>query len=194
MVRIKILCLISTFLIHRYSQAQSNAFTQIVKGIVVDADSKEPLGGIMISFNSGNIKTVTDSTGNFKMTGIPVGLHDFSFSGMNYETKTYHGIEINSGKEVFLEARLSEKVNTLEEVIIRANKKQNTVVANEFASASARAFSMEDSKKYPITGFDPGRIAQNFAGVTMTEDNSNAIVIRGNSPKGILWKLEGIEI
>jgi hypothetical protein len=33
-----------------------------------------------------------------------------------------------------------------------------------------------------------------FAGVTSDPEGDNDIVVRGNSPKGILWRLEGIEI
>ncbi|MEO6328969.1 MAG: TonB-dependent receptor [Ginsengibacter sp.] len=166
---------------------------QTIKGVVIDADSKEPLTGIVVTINGKIGNTITDSTGRFKINAVPVGLQTIEFSANNYETKVIEGIEVTSGKEFFLQVTLNEKITFLSEIVIRSNKKQNNSL-NEFASVSARSFSMDDTKKYPITGFDPGRIAQNFAGVSLTEDNSNAIIIRGNSPKGILWKLEGIEI
>ena len=38
-------------------------------------------------------------------------------------------------------------------------------------------------------------MALNFAGVTNAgSDQNNEIIIRGNSPKGLLWRMEGIEI
>ncbi len=37
-------------------------------------------------------------------------------------------------------------------------------------------------------------MAVNYAGVSMADDKVNGIVIRGNSPSGVLWRLEGIEI
>lgn len=43
--------------------------------------------------------------------------------------------------------------------------------------------------------FDPMRAVSNFAGVAGSADaNSNQIVIRGNSPKGLLWRVDGIDI
>ncbi len=190
---IKLFCLLGFMLINKFSNGQAHLFTNTVKGIVTDADSKQPMTGVTISLAGSNKNTISDSTGNFKLTEVPIGTQTFKFSGTGYETRVYQGIEVSSGKEVFLEATLIEKITRLNEIILNGNKKDNNAL-NEFASASARSFSLDDAKKYPITGFDPGRIVQNFAGVTITEDNSNAIVIRGNSPKGILWKLDGIEI
>ncbi|MBT4411125.1 MAG: TonB-dependent receptor, partial [Bacteroidetes bacterium] len=41
---------------------------------------------------------------------------------------------------------------------------------------------------------DISRTALSFPGVMSTHDGKNHIVIRGNSPKGLQWRLEGIEI
>ena len=37
-------------------------------------------------------------------------------------------------------------------------------------------------------------MAQNFAGVSGSNDARNDIIIRGNSPAGVLWRMEGIDI
>ncbi|MGB0850230.1 MAG: TonB-dependent receptor plug domain-containing protein, partial [Bacteroidia bacterium] len=60
---------------------------------------------------------------------------------------------------------------------------------------SARSFTVEETSRYAAAAYDPARMSQNFAGVTIAGDDlSNEIVVRGNSPKGVLWRLEGIEI
>ncbi|MCK4699350.1 MAG: prevent-host-death protein, partial [Bacteroidales bacterium] len=38
------------------------------------------------------------------------------------------------------------------------------------------------------------RMAMNYAGVSGANDQRNDIIIRGNSPSGLLWKLEGVDI
>jgi hypothetical protein len=58
---------------------------------------------------------------------------------------------------------------------------------------SARQLTMEEASRYAGGIDDPARLASSFAGVAGTL-SSNAIVIRGNAPKGLLWRLEGIEI
>ncbi|HWB94000.1 MAG TPA: TonB-dependent receptor, partial [Puia sp.] len=41
---------------------------------------------------------------------------------------------------------------------------------------------------------DPLRMATSFAGVFAPFDGNNNVVIRGNSPTGLLWRMEGVEI
>src|SRR6185295_630579 len=41
---------------------------------------------------------------------------------------------------------------------------------------------------------DPARMASNFAGVQGADDSRNDIIIRGNSPQAVLWRMEGINI
>ena len=62
------------------------------------------------------------------------------------------------------------------------------------ASVSARTFSVEEARRYAGALYDPGRMAGNFAGVTPVAIHQNAIVVRGNAPKGLLWRLEGVDI
>lgn len=41
---------------------------------------------------------------------------------------------------------------------------------------------------------DPARMVTSFPGVAGDPTGNNTVVVRGNSPKGVLWRLEGIEI
>jgi hypothetical protein len=59
---------------------------------------------------------------------------------------------------------------------------------------SARSFSVEETQKYAAAVNDPARMAANFAGVMAGDDGNNQIVIRGNSPSGLLWRMEGLDV
>ena len=85
-----------------------------------------------------------------------------------------------------------ESLHKLDEVTIKASSNR-TRPLNEFASISARSFSVEETRRYAASVADPARMVMNFPGVTNSGDD-NSIVVRGNSPKGVLWRLEGIEI
>lgn len=61
-------------------------------------------------------------------------------------------------------------------------------------TVSARSFNIEETKKYAGALGDPSRMAANFAGVVSGKDSLNDIVVRGNSPNGMLWQLEGLNI
>ena len=65
---------------------------------------------------------------------------------------------------------------------------------NKLATVSARSFGVEETKRFPASISDPGRMALSFAGVTNTDDTTNEIVIRGNAPNQLLWKIEGVEV
>jgi len=77
-------------------------------------------------------------------------------------------------------------------VEIIANKKGE--VSNEMALVSSRSFSVEETDRYAGSRSDPARMASNFAGVQGADDSRNDIVIRGNSPMGLLWRVEGVDL
>jgi CarboxypepD_reg-like domain len=175
------------------SAQKTNSLSQTVKGNVLDAESKRPLASVSVFIASVNMGAITDTLGNFTMNGVSIGRQTITVSLLGYETKTIAELMVTSGKEVFITVTLTEKIKNLEEIklISRKNKLKAT---NEFASVSARSFSVEETKRYAAAISDPGRMAQNFAGVSNNGDMDNSIVVRGNSPKGVLWRLEGIEI
>ncbi len=79
--------------------------------------------------------------------------------------------------------------------IVATNKQDKGQPMNEMATVSAISLSVEETSRYAATFDDPARAAATQAGVTTGGDDLlNEIVIRGNSPKGILWRLEGVEI
>lgn len=53
---------------------------------------------------------------------------------------------------------------------------------------------MEEVNRYAGGRSDAARLASNFAGVSTPDDSRNDIVIRGNSPTGVLWRIEGMNV
>lgn len=174
--------------------AQDNPLKQNVHGYVTDAESKQPLEGVTIILLSDNqVNTFSDSDGYFVLYNVPIGRQAFRFSFTGYETRTVSEILVTSGKETELNISLSENYRQLKEVKISARKNRSQAL-NEFATVSARSFSVEETRRYAASISDPARMAMNFAGVANNGDLENDIVVRGNSPRGVLWRLEGIEI
>lgn len=137
---------------------------------------------------------VTNEEGVFHIANVPIGRIMLSVNFPSYEPSVIPQLLVTSGKEVVLEITLAEKVTQLDDVVITDEQKSNEVI-NEMATLSARTFSIEDASKYASSINDPARMAQNFAGVASSgDDMTNEIVIRGNSPRYMLWRLEGIEI
>lgn len=167
---------------------------QTVKGKVVDSESKFPLPGVNVLIISDTTKTfgaATDVNGNFKISNVPLGRQQvkFSFIGYNVQVLT---IEVNSGKETIVNVELEESSEVMEEFKVVAS--DNKEVANEMAVVSAQQFSVEETNRYAGSRGDPARMASNFAGVQGADDSRNDIVVRGNSPLGVIYRVEGITI
>ena len=62
------------------------------------------------------------------------------------------------------------------------------------ATVSARTFSVEETQRYAGGLSDPARLASAFAGVSTGNLQDNSIIVRGNAPQGVQWRLEGVEI
>jgi hypothetical protein len=167
--------------------------TQNIRGAVLDADAKTPLSDVSIRLASGQAATISDSSGRFLLAQVPVGRQTILVSRTGYEERLISDILVSTGKEVELSISMIERVSVLGNVEVKARRKSNKPL-NEFATVSARSFSVEDTRKFPASVFDPARMAMNFPGVSANGDFGNEIIVRGNSPKGILWRLEGIEI
>ncbi|MEM9920740.1 MAG: carboxypeptidase-like regulatory domain-containing protein, partial [Bacteroidota bacterium] len=169
---------------------------QRVRGIILDKDSQVPVSFATVVVQNSHpiIGSTTDINGKFKLENVPLGRHTIVATFVGYETAVIPNVEVTAGKEVILEITMTEGFETLDEVVVTAGASKSETL-NELAPVSARTLTIEEASRYAASIADPARQAQNFAGVTNSGDDvSNDIVIRGNSPRGLLWRLEGIEI
>lgn len=78
--------------------------------------------------------------------------------------------------------------------MVITGKRNKQKALNEVSIISAKQFTVTETNRYAGSLGDPARMAQNFAGVATNGDRRNDIVIRGNSPLGVSWRAEGVEI
>ncbi|HUM46926.1 MAG TPA: carboxypeptidase-like regulatory domain-containing protein, partial [Chitinophagales bacterium] len=175
--------------------AKSQNITQTIRGTIVAQHVETPLGdaSVVLLNTDPLIGTYTDENGNFKLSKVPVGTHTLRISYVGYKDLTLPNIVVNSGKETVLNIELEENIIEGEEVVITADGPREKPL-NEMSTVSARTFSVEETQKYAAAVNDPARMALSFAGVVSADDGNNRIVIRGNSPNGLLWRMEGIDI
>ncbi len=166
--------------------------TQTIRGTVVDEGSNMPLPYAAVGLQNTSIGTTTDSLGNFTLKNIPIGRYDIIVSFMGYEPFVIREIQLTSAKEVFLIVSMKENATELDEIVIspKVNKERPL---NSMATVSTKMLSVEEAERYAGGFDDPARLVSAFAGVSSNVGN-NAIVVRGNSPQSLQWKLEGIEI
>lgn len=168
---------------------------QTIRGTVVDAVTGYALiGANVILIDSDPILgTSTDLNGRFTLKEVPLGRQGIEVRYVGYSTKLIPNLFLSSGKEIQVLVNLEENAMDMEEVVVRYTKRKDKA-QNEMAMVSSRTFSVEETERFAGSLGDPARMVANYAGVMTHNDSRNDIIIRGNSPIGVLWRLEGVEI
>ncbi|MEI8202000.1 MAG: TonB-dependent receptor [Bacteroidota bacterium] len=170
-------------------------FTQTLRGSVTDKLTRLPLpGASVILLNVTPLKgAISDTNGRFRIEKVSIGRIGIKVSFIGYQDVILNELNLSTGKELVLNIEMEEKVLTSSTVVISGSE-DKTQTINKMTTVSSRGFTVEETGKYAGSRSDVGRMAANFAGVATGNDARNDIVIRGNSPSGLLWKLEGVDI
>lgn len=166
-----------------------------IRGTVLDKQSLAPLpGATVILMDSDPIRgTASDENGNFRLTMVPIGKHRLKATYIGYAPVVSDDIIVSSGKESQVTLLMQETAISVQEVEIRSDYMKYEPL-NKMATVSVRSFSVDETFRFAWSYNDPARMAANFAGVTSGIDNRNDIIVRGNSPMGLKWRLDGMEI
>jgi hypothetical protein len=167
---------------HAYAQD----FLQHVKGKVVDAASGVPVSELNVKLEGDEtFAGQTDANGIFDIQ-VLVGRYKISFSHTGYETRVMELLVI-AGKESVINLNLRSSVRELQAVEI-------TSASSDVETPGQRSLTIEKTLRIPANFFDPVRVATAYPGVVAANDQGNSIIVRGNSPNGLLWRLNGLNI
>lgn len=167
---------------------------QTIRGVVRDQQSNMPLPEVHIHLNGNGYtsEATTNADGTYMIMGVPLGRVSVSLSHTGYQEQIIPDLRLEPGKETIVNAEMLERVHSVKEVVIKAKREQ--ITDKQMATVSASVFSAEDTRRYAGSRNDVARMAGNFAGVVSNNDSRNDIVIRGNAPSGLLWRIEGIDV
>lgn len=166
---------------------------QVIRGKITDNQSQSELIGATVSlFKDSAVvsQTTTDMNGNYRLNPVPVGIYHLKVTYVSYVPVVIPKVVVNSAKEVILNIEMEEEIASMSEVTVTTDRRE----VSEWTSNSVKRFSVEETNRYAGSRSDPARMVSNYAGVLGADDSRNDIVIRGNSPLGMLWRLEGIDI
>jgi hypothetical protein len=168
---------------------------QSIRGTVVDKISQSPLPGANITVLTTDplMGASSDPDGNFIITNVPTGRHRIQVSFVGYSTLTFDNQMVTSGKEFIMNIEMEENAIQGKEVEIIAKQRKDQPV-NPMALISARSFTIEETSRYAGSYGDPARMAVNYAGVVSTRDNRNDIIVHGNSPYSLKYRIDGMEV
>lgn len=173
--------------------AQGN--TQTIRGTILDTDTRQPLIGatVMVVGSDPILGATTDFDGKFVIGKVPTGRVDLQVRMVGFEEQLMANLLLTSAKELVLEVRLQESVAQLKEFEVKAPERKGEL-RNDMATISARRISVEETSRIAGGINDPARMVGTFPGVAGDPSGNNTVVVRGNSPKGVQWRLEGVEI
>lgn len=169
---------------------------QNIRGRVYDADTRSPLTGAVIEIlDRDSVPGIlSGDDGGFLLSSVPSGRYNIKVSLEGYKPAVISEVSVGSGKEVYLEISLVGSAISTDVIEVTAFEDKGKPL-NPMALLNAHSFTVDETSRYAGALDDPLRSVTNFAGVTANPSiNSNEISVRGNSSKGLLWKLEGIDI
>lgn len=166
---------------------------QTVRGTVYENATGSPLefATVTVADAKPPIGITTDSIGEFSMK-VPVGRHNIQVSYLGYEPVILKEVLVGSSKEVVLNIGMTESLTTLNEVVVTPHINKAEPL-NNMAVTGGRMLSTEEASRYAGGMDDPARLVSAFAGVSSNVGN-NGIVVRGNAPRSLQWRLEDVEI
>ena len=177
------------------AQEDNKFFFQVIRGVVVDKQTQTPLPGanILLLDSDPPKGTVSNEQGEFRLENIPTGREGIMVSFIGYHNTIVRNLIVSSARETVVRVELEEKVETTEEIKVVGNVRKDISI-NQMASVSVRSFTVEEAGRYAGSRDDVARMAMNFAGVSGANDSRNDIIVRGNTPSGILWRLDDVDI
>lgn len=177
--------LLFLFLFSSFS-VKAQTITSTIRGTVKDADTGIPLPGANVLLSPLGKGNITDVSGNFRFTELAAGRYVLTVSFVGYDKIIIPEILLESGKENIQEIKLSMRAGQLAAATVLSSR--------PVAFNSVQAITIEQTLRYAATYLDPARVTTSFAGVAAANDQANGLVIRGNSPNSMQWRLEGVEI
>jgi hypothetical protein len=179
-----LICVIYLSMAH--TTAQSQTITQTVRGNVRDAVTQKALSMANVQLiGTAELQATSDEAGNFSLDAT-TGRYKIKISFTGYES--YHDeLLVVSGRQTVLNITLQQSNRVLETIEV-----QSTTVVDELPGL--QSITIEKTMRMPANFFDPVRALTSYAGVVAVNDQANSIIVRGNSPNGLLWRLNGVDI
>lgn len=162
---------------------------QTLYGIVKDEATGNPLSFASVSILGNKaIAILSDTLGQFRLEGIPVGYHDVIVTYVGYKSSIYRDVLINTGRRLSLELYIKEEPHTLGEIAVYPTEKSPLNLLS-----GRYTFDTEKSNKAAGIIDDPARMLSSYAGVSSKMSNTG-IAIHGNSPALMSWRIEETEV
>ena len=168
------------------SQLFAQTPTQKISGQIKDVLQNNLIGvTVEIKNDTRSFLLQSNTEGRFD-TILEVGHYQINYYYPGYQVQRNLGIELRSGKQVFQKIVMTPIQVELEEISISASQ--------EFIEVAPQISISMETYKYAASFDDLARTNFSRSGFSVINDQSNHFSYRGNSPNGIRWQLNDLDI
>lgn len=162
----------------------------LLKGKVIDKNSRQPLEFINVRIVGTERGAVTNAEGEFVIEQVPPGIYCLQATAIGYRpvvTPEY----ILSTKDLHISIEMEENQNELEGVTVTVSPFRHDAES----PLGLRVIGLQEIEKSPGANRDISRIVQSYPGVAFSPIGyRNDLIVRGGSPSENRFFLDGIEI
>lgn len=110
--------------------ASGSLFAQgVIKGIVIDKKTQEPVIGAAVVVENTTTGAATDVDGKFSISNVKAGKCNLKVSCISYASVIIEAVSVVNSRETELRIELEEEALTMDEVTVKAVRRMNSEVA-----------------------------------------------------------------
>ena len=162
----------------------------IVKGKIIDAQTRVGLPFVNVLVVGTNIGINSDENGEFVINSAPLGYIKLQASFVGYQTMVSDDYLVTLEKTPFVLLELLVDNEQLDEVVIQSKLFKKSIQN----PVSYQSIGIAEIEKNPGGDRDVLKVIQSFPGVASNPGFRNDIIIRGGSPSENKFYLDGIEV
>lgn len=159
--------------------ATIKAQTGTLKGMVIDAKTKESLIGAVAVLSNSSKGVLTDLDGNFMLDNVKEGSYVLNISYFSYAPQSIP-FSIKSGETLILPTiAMEEEVKIISEIVVKATRKRNTELAliSETKRLEQIAVGISSQQIAKSQDRDASQVIRRVPGVSIMDDRF--VMIRG---------------
>jgi len=162
----------------------------IIYGMVLNSNNNSPVEFASIAVYGTTIGAISDTSGNFEITGLEPGFTELRVTCIGYDPFVSAQIMVTNANKTYIEIPLTEIAKQINEVVVKASPFRR----DKESPLSLRNISLKEIEKSPGSNRDISKVIQTFPGVASTPSYRNDVIVRGGGSSENRFYLDGVEI
>jgi len=164
-----------------------------LSGVVSNADTHQPVAGLVVVLTSPNRLALTDSVGRYAFGNIPIGTHSLTVRGLGFTTRTLQAMTSRSGA-LEINIALVPLEMRLPTVVIRRPMADARRAQDNGAAAIDRQRSDTDVRDDPRSTERDLLLSAAGGDITTRPESPDGLHIRGGLSSQVAHLLDGIPV